>query len=243
MDIKNLFEININEIKNEFNKYDTEYLKLKEDVNIIKNSILNAREKQLIYSKNIKSTKRALDEDDLYSDTKSKKKKNNYNYMDFKNQEKWKEFIEKSFNKVIQNNNPSLSHESNIYNIDKNKRQLRKTLTNIGLKYNRKRSNDGENKILNIKECFEGINEEDDEKNKTNINIEKNFQEENNKNINKNIEDNMELLSNKTVSEENENDKHIKDTKNEQISTIDNFMNKINKEKDKANINILVKWI
>ena len=234
IDIKNLFENNINEIKNEFNKYDTEYSKLKEDVEILKNSILSAREKQLIYSKKIKYNKRALDEDDLYIDTKSKKKKSNYN---FKNEGKWKEFIEKSFNKVIQNNNPSLSDESNIYNIDKNKRQLRKTLTNFGLKYNRKRINDEENKILNIKECFESFNEEDDEKNKTNINIEKKYQEENNKNVNKNIEDNMELLSNKTLSEENESDKHIKDIKNEQISTIDNYMNKINKEKDKTNIN------
>ena len=235
--LENLFKNNINEFKNEIVKINTKYTKLTEDIGNLKQNILNARERQVNYSKKIRNMKKSFDEDDLFIEPKIKKRSSVY--LNYKIGEKWKKYIEKSFNKVIQKNNSINSNESNIYNIDTNKKLLRKTLSYRKTIHNINENIIKDNRLLNIKEHFDCINEEEDEKNKNYNNLNKNDDlGENNKeneDVGNNIE-NLELLSNKTSSEENINERQFNETKNEKINSID--INKINNEiNDKIDIN------
>ena len=194
----------------ELDIYNKKYLQLCEEINILKKNIGSTRERQINYSKKIslKKSKKAFDEDFLFIESKGNKRLS----VNLENGkiEKWKKYIQNTFNKIIQKNNPD-NNDSYTDNIDIRGKKLRNTLSYGGLKF--KKSNkilNEENKILNIKEHFDSINEEENEEN--------NYINKNNlKNVNiKNEQnENMDLLSNKTNSDE-----CISDDKDEKINSV-----------------------
>ena len=233
-DIQNVNDLINNkskEHKNELDKFNIKYLKIKEEIAKLKVSIQNTRERQINYSKNINSKqKRAFDEDYLYSYKKSNKRFSLD--LDDKETDKWKKYVENSFNKVMEKSNldkENKSKDSNIYKIDINENKLRNTLSysDLGLKNNNNNSLI-ENKFLNIKNNFESINEEENEINTEKINI---VNDENNEKEDNKINDDekMDLLSNKTNDNINENEKR-KD-KQEHLNNVIN----IEKEKQETN--------
>ena len=230
LNIQNSIDNNYKEFKDELNEYNLKYLDLKSDFENLKNK----RERQMIYSKKIslKQPKRGLGEDYLFKNTKINRRFSVS--LENKNSDKWKKFIQNNFNKVIQKNNYNSSNESNIYSIDiNNNNNIRKTLPYGGfrLKNHNNNNSNKENKLLNIHEYFESINEEENEINNNNLiySIKENKNNEN---------DNSELLSNKTITDENENKEEYEDAKiiNENITNnIEHIAKNDNNDNNKIN--------
>ena len=227
LNINNSMDNNYNEFKDELNKLNIKCLNLKSEIE----NLRNKRERQLNYSKkiNLKYPQNAFDEDYLYKDTKLNKRFSIS--LENKTQDKWKKFTQKSFNKVIQNNELNTTNDSNIYTIEINKDKIRKTLSYGGLRFkNNNYNNREENKLLNIHKYFESINEEENEINNNDLKYLNKAKKDNNENEN---------LSNKTISDENENNKICEDEKNiikKQINTIE-YLTK-NDSNDSKNNNL-----
>ena len=218
------------EFKDDNIKYNNKLFNLNEEIQKIKTNLQNARERQLNYSKKIslRKSKKAFDEDYLFTDLKEN---NSLNInIEKKNLDKWKKYVQNSFNKVIQQKNIDINNDSNIYGVNTNEKKERKTLSFGALKF-KKSNNNRENKLLNIKEHFDSINEGKNEL--------KNYIELKNYNIQNEEENNSDLLSNKTIDDDYENNENLKNNKenksNKEIK-INGISNKIGYSNYKNNI-------
>ena len=202
-DIKNINDLinnNYKELQTELDKYNIQYLNIKEEFEKMKISILSNRERRINYSKNLNLSskkKKSFDEDSLIID-KMANKRLSIN-LDKLAPSIWKKYIENNFNKIKNDlDNYNESKESNIYGIDQNKTKMRNTLSYGAMKLQRKNNSLKENKLLKIKENFQSINEEENGIN--NIDKQNLIIKENNKNGENEDNENMDLLSNKTIS-------------------------------------------
>ena len=241
-DIKNINDLinnNYKELQTELDKYNIQYLNIKEEFEKMKISILSNRERRINYSKNLNLSskkKKSFDEESLIID-KMANKRLSIN-LDKLAPSIWKKYIENNFNKIKNDlDNYNESKESNIYGIDQNKAKMRNTLSYGAMKLQRKNNSLKENKLLKIKENFQSINEEENDIN--NIDKQNLIIKENNKNGENEDNENMDLLSNKTISNNYKDDEEEEKEKNKEgkLNIINNHIDTEKKDINNLSIN------